>query len=139
MRSYQSWGRLPDTTPTAVHRIDWRSDLAALDFGAGPVLAHGLGRSYGDSCLNDGGTLIDTTGLDRLIHFDSDRGIVRCEAGVSILDLLDAQGYRCALGSVYPLDAHIASVRFASWWIGRGAEPPGLATASVPIFSKPNG
>jgi peptidoglycan/xylan/chitin deacetylase (PgdA/CDA1 family) len=40
-----------------------------------------------------------------------------------MLDLLEAQGYRCALGSVYPLDSHVASVRFASWWIGRGVGP----------------
>jgi len=40
-----------------------------------------------------------------------------------MLDLLATQGYRAALGSVYPLDAQIPSVRLAAWWIGRNVEP----------------
>ena len=81
MPSYQSWGRLPKATPAAVRRVDWRSELADLEFGPAPTLPYGLGRSYGDSCLNDGGVLIDTSHLSRLIFFDSERGIVRAEAG----------------------------------------------------------
>ena len=88
MPSYQSWGRLPKATPAAVRRIYWRSELVDLDLGPPPVLPFGLGRSYGDSCLNDGGVLIDTSHLSRLIHFDSERGIVRAEAGISLERLL---------------------------------------------------
>ena len=40
-----------------------------------------------------------------------------------MLDLLEEHDYRCALGSVYPLDAQIPSVRLAAWWIGRRARP----------------
>lgn len=40
-----------------------------------------------------------------------------------MLDLLEEHDYRCALGSVYPLDAQIPSVRVAAWWIGRSARP----------------
>lgn len=40
-----------------------------------------------------------------------------------MLDLLDSHGYRCALGSVYPLDAQLPSVRLAAWWVGRSVEP----------------
>jgi FAD/FMN-containing dehydrogenase len=46
------------------------------------VLAFGNGRSYGDSCLNVGGALIPTRGLDRFIAFDTANGIVTCEAGI---------------------------------------------------------
>jgi hypothetical protein len=74
MPSYQSWGRLPKATPSAVQRLDWRSELDDLDLGPSSGLPYGLGRSYGDSCLNDGGLLIDTSQLARLIHFDSERG-----------------------------------------------------------------
>lgn len=52
-------------------------------------MPYGCGRSYGDSCLNDGGVLIDVTGLDRLIAFDPDRGILRCEAGITLAEILD--------------------------------------------------
>jgi FAD/FMN-containing dehydrogenase len=88
MPSYQSWGRLPKATPAAVLRPNWRSELADLDLGTSPGLPYGLGRSYGDSCLNDGGALIDTSRLSRLIFFDSERGIVRAEAGISLEQLL---------------------------------------------------
>jgi len=51
-------------------------------------LAIGLRRSYGDSCLNSGGALIDMRGLDRFIAFDAESGILRAEAGVSFSEIL---------------------------------------------------
>jgi FAD/FMN-containing dehydrogenase len=53
------------------------------------VLPFGNGRSYGDSCLNDGGLLLDARGLDRFISFDVERGVICCEAGVMLCDILD--------------------------------------------------
>jgi FAD/FMN-containing dehydrogenase len=88
MSNYQSWGRLPKATPSAVQHPYWRSELADLDLGQAPALPYGLGRSYGDSCLNDGGMLIDTSQLSRLIHFDSECGILRADAGLSLEQLL---------------------------------------------------
>ena len=52
------------------------------------VLAFGLGRSYGDSCLNDGNVLIDACSLDRFIRFEEETGTLRCEAGVSLDEIL---------------------------------------------------
>ncbi len=46
-----------------------------------------MGRSYGDVCLNPGGVLWSTTGLDHLISFDRVTGVMRCEAGVLLRDL----------------------------------------------------
>lgn len=54
----------------------------------GTLLCQGLARSYGDACLNDSGTLLVTTGLDRFIAFDEAAGILRCEAGVSLAEIL---------------------------------------------------
>lgn len=54
-----------------------------------PVLAYGNGRSYGDSCLNDGGPLILGRSLDRVLAFDRESGLVTCEAGVLLDDLLN--------------------------------------------------
>ncbi len=54
----------------------------------GSTLAHGLGRSYGDSGLNLGGGLVRTAGLDRLIAFDRDTGVLRADAGLSLAALL---------------------------------------------------
>jgi FAD/FMN-containing dehydrogenase len=52
------------------------------------VLPFACGRSYGDSCLNDGGALLDVAGLDRLIAFDADQGLLRCEPGVTLAQVL---------------------------------------------------
>lgn len=68
--------------------IVWRSDPPALDRLRGPVLPYACGRSYGDSCLNEGGLLLDVRGLDRLIAFDEERGLLQCEAGVTLAEIL---------------------------------------------------
>src|SRR5581483_7791332 len=49
----------------------------------------GYGRSYGDSCLNEGGVLLDATPLRRFLDFDEKQGLLRCEAGVMLADILD--------------------------------------------------
>jgi FAD/FMN-containing dehydrogenase len=86
-RRFLSWGRTPRATPAEVLRLDWRHALPPLD-RSHPVLAYGQGRSYGDVCLNDGGALLDTAGLDRLMAFDAATGRLRCEAGVTLAQIL---------------------------------------------------
>jgi FAD/FMN-containing dehydrogenase len=83
---YRSWGR--PSVPGTQHaiRLHWRDER--LPEGRGPFLSYGNGRSYGDSCLNSGGTLIDLRNLDRFISFDSDTGVLRCEAGVLLSAIL---------------------------------------------------
>ncbi len=53
------------------------------------VLARGLGRSYGDSSLNDKGVVAESILMNRFIAFDEETGILRCEAGVTYKDILD--------------------------------------------------
>jgi FAD/FMN-containing dehydrogenase len=55
----------------------------------GTVLPYGNGRSYGDSCLNDGGVLLDSRPLDRFIAFDAETGELTCEAGVLLSEIID--------------------------------------------------
>lgn len=89
----QSWGRHP---PAAQRVLRVRDRFAPLPAFEGHALPRGNGRSYGDVCLDDGGTLLDARGLDRFIRFDPATGILRCEAGVllgTILDLLVPRGW----------------------------------------------
>lgn len=81
----RSWGGLNARGSDLVAPHAW---IAAPAPQQGLVLAHGNGRSYGDSCLNDGGRLILARGLDRVLAFDRKSGIVTCEAGVLLDDLL---------------------------------------------------
>ncbi len=78
----EGWGRL------AVAGREVRSeDLAAVARGA--VLCRGLGRSYGDSALPPPGVteVAGSTLADRILGFDAASGILRAEAGVSLLTL----------------------------------------------------
>lgn len=89
----RSWGRYPQAQQHLVVLHDRTAALPAFD---GSALPYGNGRSYGDVCLDDGGTLLHTRGLDRFIAFDAERGILRCESGVllsEILDLVVSQGW----------------------------------------------
>ncbi len=86
MKGYASWGRYPKAIPTKVYCPHWADEL--FPKGAHFLLPYGNGRSYGDSCLNDGGALLDMRGLDRFLSFDHSTGILRCEAGVLLADIL---------------------------------------------------
>jgi FAD/FMN-containing dehydrogenase len=85
---YQSWGRFPEASHEA-RPIFWRGYEQAALISNKTVLPFGLGRSYGDVCLNNGGIIIPTRGLNRLISFDPETGILRCEAGVSLAEIID--------------------------------------------------
>jgi len=89
MNAPESWGRYPASTPEDVVSLTWRTQVADAMRSSKSVLAYGLGRSYGDVCLNNGGTLIVTSHLDRFISFDAETGVLRCEAGVSLAAILE--------------------------------------------------
>lgn len=46
-----------------------------------------MGRSYGDVCLNPGGTLWTTSRLDRFVAWNDETGVLTCEAGVLLGDI----------------------------------------------------
>ena len=87
--SFESWGRYPKYGARLVP-MHWQQDfpanIAGLHNGALPV---GMGRSYGDSCLLENGNLVVTTGMNRLLSFDPETGILVAEAGVTLAQILD--------------------------------------------------
>ncbi len=87
--SEASWGRIAGSEQNVVH-VDWMSEAAPsiLENKDRTMLAHGLGRSYGDVCLNDQGVVLSTKSLNKFISFDRLSGVLHCEAGVSIADIL---------------------------------------------------
>jgi FAD/FMN-containing dehydrogenase len=86
---YQSWGRYPQARQEVV-ASHWRSEPLSLHGHEGKtILPFGNGRSYGDVCLNDGGVILACRGLDRFIHFDPTQGLLCCEAGVLLCEILE--------------------------------------------------
>ena len=86
---YTSWGRYPRAAPARVSVPAWPTDSLELQQSDLHALPYGRGRSYGDSCLNDGGLVVDTHRLDRFIRFDREGGTLRCEAGVTLASVVD--------------------------------------------------
>jgi FAD/FMN-containing dehydrogenase len=87
MSGYGSWGRYPRCKHT-VRPLSWTMDNLPLPTDNGFVLPYGQGRSYGDSCQNPDGTLLATARLNRFVSFDRQSGVLRCEAGVTLDEIL---------------------------------------------------
>jgi FAD/FMN-containing dehydrogenase len=98
-----SWGRYPRVQQN-VSAFRWRSD--ALSNGPRSVLPRGQGRSYGDSCLNEGGLLLTTSALDRLISME--HGVLRCESGVTLGAILEWSVPRGYFLPVVPGTKHVS-------------------------------
>ena len=80
------WGRYP-VVDCRVAAPRGREDLHGLLASRGTLIARGWGRSYGDAALNRDLTL-STLGLGRMQAFDGDTGLLTCEAGVGLDDVL---------------------------------------------------
>ena len=79
------WGRYPiyGCRLAILRREEQLAEWAATR----TLIARGNGRSYGDAALNPELTL-SMLAMDRLITFDANRGVLSCEAGVLLADLL---------------------------------------------------
>ncbi len=66
------------------------------------TLARGLGRSYGDAALNEHRRVLTMTRLDRYLSFDEATGVLRAEAGVSLVQLVRDFGPRGFLPFITP-------------------------------------
>lgn len=91
--AYRSWGHV--RAPAQLARVPaWIDDgtragvLADAPRRGTSSLAYGRGRSYGDTCLNSDGELIDTRALDRFIDFDRVSGRLTAEPGVTLAAML---------------------------------------------------
>ena len=91
------WGRIAPT------RAEWAEPATAADAArlletrrpetgatSRGVIARGLGRSYNNAAQCEGGVVISTARLNRIIELDPATGLVTCEAGVSLEQLMVA-------------------------------------------------
>jgi FAD/FMN-containing dehydrogenase len=83
MQELSGWGRVPRVPGVESAPED-------LERGSAEVsLSRGLGRSYGDASLPavPGGHVMTTRRADRILAFDPRSGVLRAEAGLSLLEL----------------------------------------------------
>ncbi len=87
--SFESWGRYPNYSANVIP-LHWQSDFPAVTEGLhNGILPVGMGRSYGDVCLLKDGNLLVTTGMNRLISFDPETGVLTAESGITLAQILD--------------------------------------------------
>jgi decaprenylphospho-beta-D-ribofuranose 2-oxidase len=85
------WGRVELEATAAELAVPATATAAAsLLRGTGPKIARGLGRSYNNAAQCDGGLVISTARLKRIISLDPHTGLANCEAGVSLEQLMAA-------------------------------------------------
>jgi decaprenylphospho-beta-D-ribofuranose 2-oxidase len=81
------WGRHP-RSDCAVIEARGTDDVLAAIAGDTTLIARGNGRSYGDPALNPAGTL-SLLKSNRFIDFDPASGMLTCEAGVLLEEVID--------------------------------------------------
>ena len=86
MEKHLSWNKVPRITPTQTDYIQ-NTDFQFSQYD-GSLTIHGLGRSYGDVCLTKNGTMLVSTGINRLIEFEPQEGTIVAEAGITLDEIL---------------------------------------------------
>lgn len=83
-KSIESFGRYPKTVHHQVDYLLWKDEIPDFSDTSKSYLPHGLGRSYGDSCLNPDNNLIITSYLNRFISFNENTGVLKAECGATL-------------------------------------------------------
>ena len=97
--NYSSFGSYPTSTPSGIIYPKWHDEtlLAFKELHKNDsLLPYGMGRSYGDSCLNNDHSLLLTKSLNNVISFDAINGKIECESGCTfdeILQLIVPKGW----------------------------------------------
>jgi decaprenylphospho-beta-D-ribofuranose 2-oxidase len=86
------WGRVSPSSAELASpaTVASAAELLARGIATRGVIARGLGRSYNNAAQCDGGVVISTARLNRIIDLDPASGLVTCEAGVSLEQLMVA-------------------------------------------------
>ncbi len=83
------WGNIPKSKskvayPSFVSEIDTKDSF----------IPRGLGRSYADQATNKAGLVLMMEKLNHFLSFDDNRGVLVCESGVSLEDIIQHLGPR---------------------------------------------
>ena len=87
--SLAGWGRYEPVSCTA-YRPERTSELQSfLTDPPSSFIARGVGRSYGDAAVNGEGSVLDMSRMNRMQHFNAETGVLECEGGVTLAEILD--------------------------------------------------
>ena len=80
------WGNYPQKECTVTLPETNKDIEESLD--SPQLITRGLGRSYADQALNEGNKVLTFTRMDNFLNWDEKTGILECEAGVSLDDII---------------------------------------------------
>ncbi len=83
-----NWGRTKIVRSTIVEPDHLENSQSLLADSTDRLIVFGMGRSYGDASLNSLGRTISFEAFNRILSFDTITGVVVCEPGVTLHDLL---------------------------------------------------
>lgn len=81
------WGNYPRLACDVVTALDRRSVDMALQ--APKLIARGMGRSYADQALNPDKLVVDISRCRHFLSWDESSGLLECEAGTSLRDIIE--------------------------------------------------
>lgn len=86
--TYASFGMVTAAARQALPASDAVALLKGAAAAPASLLAYGNGRSYGDTCQNEGGSIVDMRSLRRILSFDPETGLLEAEAGTLLSDII---------------------------------------------------
>lgn len=84
--SLSGWGNIPKSESEVAYPTSDQELVETLRNGQ--VIPRGLGRSYADQSTNHNEKVINFTKRNYLLEFDDKKGVLTCEAGVSLEDII---------------------------------------------------
>ncbi len=80
------WGNFPQTQATVFYPSN-EEDLKKI-FQKSRLIPRGMGRSYADQATNKGESVINMTRFSHFLSFDEKQGVLECEAGATLDDII---------------------------------------------------
>lgn len=93
MEKVFNWGMFPKVDAVQFYADNY-NEIAGIVKANDTIIARGNGRCYGDSSLQK--NIFSTLSLNSIIHFDETNGIINCQSGVllsEILEVIVPKGY----------------------------------------------
>ncbi len=85
-KKLRNWGNYPDIM-SDVYEPEYTSQIQDIVRKENSLLARGNGRCYGDSALND--KVVSMLRYNKFLDLDEKEGIIECQAGVLLSEILD--------------------------------------------------
>ncbi len=87
-QALSGWGRTAPSFASVASPPEEASIARLLETAPRPVIARGLGRSYGDAAQISGGVVVETSQLDEIGTLDEETGCIEVGGGVSLHRLM---------------------------------------------------